>query len=638
MSGGERFAVLGTAGHIDHGKTALVGLLTGVDTDRLKEEKARGISIDLGFAHLSLPGGLSCGIVDVPGHERFVKNMLAGACGIDAVLLVIAADEGVMPQTREHVDIVRLLGVEHGVVALTKIDMVEPEWRDLVTESVGEYLAEQGLGGFAVVPVSSRTGEGKDAVLAALAHTLDGIPPRASAGKVRLPVDRAFSVEGFGTVVTGTLWQGEIRPGDRLRVEPGGHDVRVRNVEVHGEKVEVAHPGQRTAVALHGVERDEVPRGTWLLAPDTLGPTHMLDVRLRVLPDAPRPVRRRQRIRFHLGASEILGRIVPLETEELEPGGEGLAQLRLEGEAVADRGDRFVIRSYSPARAVAGGTVIVPRATKHKLSDPDVVGRLEREETGSDEERLAAVLAEAPGGLAMGEAAAAAGLDIAAVRRAVETLGEAVESEGDHLVSREAVDALEEEILRALADGAERFPYRWGLGRGEVKRRLPAGVPLPLFDRLVTRLVEKGRIQVQRDLLRAGEGDGSLPPAAAARLEQVRSALDEGGVAPPTLRELEKSVGVEAGEILDRLTFEGGVEKVSADLFLARTHLDRIGSFLRKSLADNGSLAVGDLKEGLGLSRKYSVPILEYFDRIGWTRRQGDVRVAGRQLGNVPRE
>ena len=386
---------MGTAGHIDHGKTALVNLLTGVDTDRLKEEKARGISIDLGFAQLGLSDGTTCGIVDVPGHERFVKNMLAGACGLDAVILVIAADEGVMPQTREHLDIISLLGIKHGLVALTKTDMVESDWLDLVTESVGEYLHEQGFGDFPLVPVSSKTGEGKEAILSTLESVLNLVQSRPDLGVVRLPVDRAFIVEGFGTVVTGTLWQGRIAPGDRLAVEPEGLEVRVRNVQVHSRDAEEARAGQRTAVALPGLDIEKVPRGSWLMTPDAADPSHMLDVRLRVLPNSSVELKRRQRVRFHLGASEILARVVPLESEVMLPGAEGLAQVRLESPGVAQRGDRFVLRTYSPARAFAGGEVLVPKAAKHKLSDAGAVERLHALEHGGPEQLLNQALDDA---------------------------------------------------------------------------------------------------------------------------------------------------------------------------------------------------------------------------------------------------
>src|SRR5262245_28559705 len=320
-----RFVILGTAGHIDHGKTALVRLLTGTDTDRLPEEKSRGISIDLGFAHLTLPHGLSCGLVAVPGHERFVKNMRAGACGVDAMMLVIAADEGIMPQTREHLDILDLLGVKRGLVALTKIDLVDEEWLELAKETVREYLTERGFGHFPIVPVSARTGEGKDAVLETLSRIVSELDERVSRAAARLPVDRAFVVDGFGTVVTGTLWRGELKPGDHVTIEPGGRATRLRSVEVHGESVPAAHAGQRTAISLAGVEKDWVPRGTWVLAPNTLAPAYMLDVRLRVLADAPKALAQRQRVRFHLGASELLGRVTILEGDELGPGKRGLS-------------------------------------------------------------------------------------------------------------------------------------------------------------------------------------------------------------------------------------------------------------------------------------------------------------------------
>ncbi len=464
-----RFAVIGTAGHIDHGKTALVRLLTGTDTDRLKEEKARGISIDLGFAHLDLPGGISCGVVDVPGHERFVKNMLAGACGVDAMLLVIAADEGVMPQTREHLDILDLLGVSRGVVALTKIDLVDPDWLDLAAESVREYLEARGFGDFPIVPVSARTGEGKDSLLAALAAILAELEERPSGRTARLPVDRAFVVEGFGTVATGTLWQGSIRVGDRLVVEPGHVETRVRNVQVHGETVPVGLAGQRTAVALAGVPREAVPRGHWLLTPDTLTPSHMIDVRLRVLKDAPKELRHRQRVRFHLGASEVLGRVALLEGESLEPGRDALAQIRLEVPVVADRGDRFVLRSYSPARALAGGKVILPVAPKRRRGHGPALEELRREETGSVEERVLATLDGMPNGGGALEVARAAGVPKVAADGGIEMLvgdGRVVRVQEDLLVSAS--------VLRRLAEGASAVlqqlqrdnPLRWGTSRG----------------------------------------------------------------------------------------------------------------------------------------------------------------------------
>jgi len=630
-----RFAILGTAGHIDHGKTALVRLLTGTDTDRLKEEKARGISIDLGFAHLDLPGGISCGVVDVPGHERFVKNMLAGACGVDAMLLVIAADEGVMPQTREHLDILDLLGVKRGVVALTKIDMVEEEWLELVTESVKEYLDARGFGDFPVVPVSSKTGEGREAVLTALAGALAELEERPASRAARLPVDRAFTVEGFGTVVTGTLWQGTIRPGDRLVVEPGHVETRVRNVEVHGEHVAEARAGQRTAVALAGLARDAVPRGTWLLAPDTLRPASMIDVRLRVLRDAPKELRHRQRVRFHLGASEILGRVVLLEGDRIEPGGEGLAQIRLEEPAVADRGDRFVLRSYSPARAIAGGTAILPDAPKRRRGHGKALEEIRREESGSPEDRFLAALGEMPHGAGAAEVARAAGLAGAEASEAEARLiegGTAVRLPDGTLVTSERLAGLSRRAEEVLEELQRANPLRWGTSRGELKSRLGAKLPAALFEQVTADLLAAGRVRQREDVLRRGREEMALSPELQARVDGVAREIEAGGVTPPTPKELQTRLGFNVLDALEHLTFRGEAVKVTPELFMSRGAVQRVVAWLETFFQDHRELSMADLRGGLGMSRKYSVPLLEHLDRQGWTRRSGDVRIPGRRL------
>src|SRR5438093_8854788 len=410
-----RARVVATAGHIYHGKTALVRRLTGVDTDRLPEEKRRGISIDLGFAPLVTPAGVHAGIVDVPGHERFVKNMLAGVGGIDCVLLVIAADEGVMPQTREHLAIVKLLGIPRGVVVLTKRDLVEPEWLELVRRDVRALLAGTPFAESPVVEFSAVTGAGEPELLAALDQQLAGLRHRSLDEPARLPVDRVFTVEGFGTVVTGTLWRGRVRTGDGLELLPAGLATRVRRVQVHGATVDEARAGQRTAVALHGIEREQVARGDWLATPGSLTPAPILDARFELLADYPRAWRRDQRVRFHLGAAEIIGRLVLLEGETLEPGGSALAQLRLERPTAAARGDRFVIRSYSPSRTVGGGAVTEPAAAKRRRHAPGLEA-LAVGESGSLEARLLQRLA----GEARPAAAAALARSLAEPEAAVE--------------------------------------------------------------------------------------------------------------------------------------------------------------------------------------------------------------------------
>ena len=462
--------------------------------------------------------------------------------------------------------------MRRGVVALTKIDLVEPDWLDLAAESVREYLEARGFGEFPIVPVSARTGEGKDGLLAALAAVLAELEERPSGRTARLPVDRAFVVEGFGTVVTGTLWQGAIRAGDRLVVEPGHVETRVRNVQVHGETVPAGLAGQRTAVALAGVPREAVPRGHWLLTPDTLVPSHMIDVRLRVLRDAPKELRHRQRVRFHLGASELLGRVTLLEGESLEPGRDALAQIRLEAPVVADRGDRFVLRSYSPARALAGGKVILPVAPKRRRGRGPALDEIRREETGSVEERVLAALDGIPNGAGALDIARAAGVPAAAAEIGLDALvadGRAVRIQGDLLVSAS--------VLRGLAEGASAVlrqlqrdnPLRWGTSRGELKSRLGVKLSPAVFERVLQDLTEAGQVAARDDHLRLGEESQILPPEMQARVDRVAEALDRAGVTPPSMRELQAQLGFPVQDILEHLTFRGEAAKVHARTVLA---------------------------------------------------------------------
>ncbi len=372
--------IIGTAGHIDHGKTTLVKALTGVDTDRLKEEKQRGISIDLGFAPFKLPGGQKAAIVDVPGHERFIRHMLAGAFGIDMVLLTIAADEGVMPQTREHMDIIELLGVDKGLVVITKKDLVDEEWMLLMEEEISEYLKGTILDGAPLMAVSAVTGEGIPDLLAAIENIAQQVQERSAEGYARLPIDRVFTIAGFGTVVTGTLWSGKINSGDTLELMPGGLQVKVRNLHVHNDKVNTAYAGQRVAVNLQGIELAEVRRGDLLATPGVLAPSYRIDARLRLLKSSKRSLSNWNRIRFHLGTDETMGRVVLLDRDQLNAGEEALVQLVMEKPVVAYQGDRFVIRYYSPVTTIGGGVVIDPRAPKQKRFREDVLEELSKKE------------------------------------------------------------------------------------------------------------------------------------------------------------------------------------------------------------------------------------------------------------------
>ena len=380
--------VLGTAGHIDHGKTTLIKALTGVDCDRLKEEKERGITIELGFTSMALPSGSEISIVDVPGHEKFVHHMVAGATGLDLVALVIAADEGIMPQTREHLDICKLLRVKKGLVALTKIDLVEKDWLDLVKEEVHDFVKGTFLEGAAIVPLSSTTGEGLPAFLAEVDRLAQEVEERSPEGLFRLPIDRVFTIKGFGTVVTGTIISGTASIGDTLEVLPGGLEAKVRGIQAHGNSVESATAGLRAGINLQGLETGDIDRGNVLVLSQTLKPTAVLDVVFQLLPSAPRPLKHRTRIRLHLGTAEVLGRVIPLAREEVKPGGEAFMQIRLEKPIVALPGDHFVIRSYSPLLTIGGGEVLDAFPSRHKRLSQQVKEEMEILEKGSDDEKI----------------------------------------------------------------------------------------------------------------------------------------------------------------------------------------------------------------------------------------------------------
>lgn len=542
-----------------------------------------------------------------------------------------------MPQTREHFDIIRLLDVTRGVVALTKTDMVEPDWLAVMTEEVREYLQGTPFAGAPIVPVSNRTGEGAEAVRAALAQVLKGLPERRDDQPARLPIDRVFSVEGFGTVVTGTLWRGMLRPGDRVVIEPPGIETRVRSVQVHNRDVPAAHAGQRTAVALHGVDRARLSRGDWVLRPASLTPSYMVDARLHLLKDAARPVVQRQRLRFHLGASEVLGRVVLLDREELAPGESAVVQFRLEAPLVADRGDRFVVRTYSPQRAVGGGTVLVPNPEKHRRNDALALARLEVEEGGGAIDRVAQALAAFPLGAAAAAVAERAALpepEVAAALRQLVEGERALPLADGRCLAHPAFEALALQLLEAGRRYQAGSTYRWGQARGELKRALPREAEAALFDALVDGLLRDGRLFRRGERYRVDSPEQSLTPAEAEQLARVEAAFAAGGFSPPTVKELEESLraGRALGEILASLVSEGRLVRVTSDLYYPTATMEGMEAAVRAFFKDHNEMRIGDLKELFGQSRKHAVPALEHFDRIGLTRRLGDIRVAGRSL------
>ena len=645
-----RLAVIGTAGHIDHGKTALVRRLTGVDTDRLPEEKKRGISIDLGFAPLTTPGGTRVGIVDVPGHERFVKNMLAGVGGIDLVLLVIAADESVMPQTREHFAIVKLLGITRGIVVLTKCDLVEPDWIAEVKRDTQALLKGTQFADAPMVEFSAVTGRGAPELLAEIDRQLASLGNRSAAEAARLPVDRVFSVEGFGTVVTGTLWRGIVRTGDVLALLPGGRETRVRRVQVHGATVGEARAGQRTALAIHGVEREQVERGDWLVTPDSLRPSNILDVRFELLPDVPRPWPSNQRVRFHLGASEIIGRLLLLEGDEertagtngardaaavprfvLRPGESALAQLRLEKPTVAARGDRFVIRTYSPSRTIGGGAVIEPVAAKRRRSAQGIE-QLAVHESGSLEARILERLEHETKPAATAHLAQQLSEREPDVLAALEVL-----QEHDEVVSPVAGRwfgvtrwrATRDAIERDVAGYAVKYPARYGIAKGDLKSAMRVTTEAALFDPAFESLIADGTFDLRSERVRMA-GEPWEPPTDTMRaLSSVEAELEAAGLSVPENAVWQARLGAAAGEVMTLGLFLGRLVRVTQEFTYTTAQLERLREKLAAHFAEAPTLNVAAFKELAGVSRKHAVPLLEHGDRVGWTVRAGDERKRG---------
>ncbi|TMA24123.1 MAG: selenocysteine-specific translation factor [Deltaproteobacteria bacterium] len=574
--------------------------------------------------------------MDVPGHERFVKNMLAGVGGVDLVLLVIAADEGVMPQTREHFSIVKLLGVERGVIVLTKRDLVDDDWLALVTRDVRALVADTFLADAPIVPFSAVTGAGAPELLAAMDGQLAQLAEHHVADAMRLPIDRVFTVEGFGTVVTGTLWRGRVSTGDVLELLPLAAEVRVRRVQVHGATVDEALAGQRTALALHGVAKEQVSRGDWLVAPGSLRPSRVLDVRFELLADYPREWKPDTRVRFHLGASEIIGRLFLLGASSgssLAPGESALAQVRLERPAVAARGDRFVVRSYSPSRTVGGGSVIEPVAERRRRSDVAGLDALEVHESGSLESRLLEKLGASSKPVSTEQLAQDVGEGVATVAAALEALvrrGSAVMPAAGRWLSDTRWGDAREQVLHAVREFAEKNPARYGVMKGELKSGLRQSLDAGLFDAAFASLAADGEIEQRGERVRPGGMPWEPPAAAVALLEKLESMLEADGFQVPENATWQKSLGAGATDAAGLGFFLGRLVRVNADLTFTAAQMARLESLLASWFAGgHSSLTVADFRGITGASRKFGVPLLEHCDRMGWTVRVGDERRRG---------
>lgn len=647
--------VIGTAGHVDHGKSTLVRALTGIDPDRLAEEKAREMTIDLGFAWLALPNGESVGVIDVPGHIDFIKNMLAGVGGIDAALFVIAADEGVMPQTQEHLAILDLLQVQASVVALTKIDMVQsdPEWLDLVQADVAETLAATCLRNAPIIPVSARTGQGLAELVAALQATLQHVPERPDLGRPRLPIDRSFSVSGFGTIVTGTLSDGHLAVGQEVEIAPAGLKARVRGLQTHKRKLDAAVPGSRVAVNLSGINKEQVNRGDVVCLPDAVRPTILVDVHLRMLRDVPHELRHNQPVDFFCGAAEVESHTRLLDAEVLVPGASGWVQLRLARPVAVQRGDRFILRQASPSRTLGGGVVVNPYPGRRwRRFRPEVIAMLEALRSGEPPRLLEQALRSAePASFAT--LAASSGLDAATTINALQQLAGAgklvildKEWSPDFATASDAKQRimaiqaamsdqgwrdLQARITAAIASYHRQYPLRQGMPREELKSRLQGrrrkSWALRQYNDIVAAAAVQGCLVEEGSLVRLPDHAVQLSSAQQTAVNQLLALFAASPTTPPNVTE---SLAVAGEDLLAWLVDSGQLVRVSEDVVLGAAAYGAMLERIMEHLRSEGTITVAQVRDICNTSRKFALALMEHLDARRITRRVGDARVLRR--------
>ncbi len=624
--------VIGTAGHVDHGKSTLVQALTGINPDRLREEQEREMTIDLGFAWLTLPNGEQVGIVDVPGHRDFIENMLAGVGGIDAALFVIAADEGVMPQTREHLAILDLLRIPGGVVALTKIDLIDdPDWLELVQADVSEALQGTVLDGAPIIPVSARTGQGLAELTAALQEVLARTPPRPDRGRPRLWIDRVFTIGGFGTVVTGTLVDGHLEVGQEVEILPRGLRARIRGLQTHKTKIQRAVPGSRVAINLTGVSRQDLARGDLVTVPGWLRPTTLADVRLDLLPDAPFPLKHNAFVKFFCGSAETVARVRLLGTETLAPGESGWVQLELDDPLPLVRGDRFIIRIPSPAVTVGGGEVVDPNpGRKHRRFRPEVLARLETLARGTPAEVLMQTL-ERRGPLTVRDLLEASGLGEAAPAALTElfSAGDAVvldavpePAPARLVVSRSWWSATTARMRDELAAYHARYPLRPGMSREELRSALR--LDPRAYNGLLARAAADGLVVDEAAIVRLPEHQVRFTPQQQQAVDDLLARFRAAPYATPSVKEAAALVGE---EVLGVLLARGDLVQVSPEVLFLRETYEEMVERIRAHIHQQGSITLAQVRDLFQTSRKYAQALLEYLDSAGVTRRVGDERV-----------
>ncbi len=619
-----RYIILGTAGHIDHGKSALVKALTGVDPDRLKEEKERGITIDLGFADIHYPDGLTVGIVDVPGHERLVRNMLAGAGGIDIVLLVIAADEGVMPQSREHLAICDLLDIKSGIVAITKADLVEEDWLELVRDEVRDFVKGTFLEGAGIIDVSSKTGRNIDLLKEEIHRISLQVRPKSAGGPFRLPIDRVFTLKGFGTVVTGTALSGSLSVDDPVQILPGEIKSKVRGLQSHGTPIGKAYAGQRVAVNLQGVQKEELRRGAVVVEPGRFRPTRAVDAELTMLEDAP-VLKDRSRVHFHLSTTEAVGRVILYDCSELKPGGRSFCQIRLEEPVLAVSGDRFIIRRFSPVVTIGGGVILDSQARRRRKREGLEDLKVYRD--GSLAEKIATkVKKSGVRGMTRHQLQGWINADTAEI----DTVTDGLKRDGilvrfdDRLIHRDIFQGLRERIADTLRRFHENNPLKPGMSK-EVLRTL-FGLEQRTFQGVLSIMDE---VVVDRDTVRLADFTVAVTDTFREVKNEVVELLGQKGFQPPTKEELAEYFGLgvkEMEDILRLMAQEGAVARITDSVYLLREDYERMLGLLREYYAEKETMSVGEFRDLLGTTRKYALPFLEHLDSNRITLRVGDVR------------
>jgi selenocysteine-specific elongation factor len=629
-----KYTILGTAGHIDHGKSTLVKALTGTDPDRLKEEKERGITLDLGFASLDLPSGNRLGIVDVPGHEGLIKNMLAGVGGIDIVMLVIAADEGIMPQTREHLAICDLLHVKKGLIALTKSDAAEKDWLALVQEEVREYVKGTFLEKAPIVPVSAKTGENLETLKQELDKLAKEVEPKSPNGILRLPIDRVFTMKGFGTVITGTLLSGTISQDQEVDILPKGTTTKVRGIQSHNQAAQRAVAGQRTAVNLQGIEKDQISRGDTIVTKGFFMTTRNVDASLSMLKQATRGIKTGTRIRFYNNTQESIGRAALVGTNELNPGDDGFVQFRLEQPVLIQHGDRFIIRFYSPMETLGGGMVLDPHPRRHKTSAmAESVKNLALLVKGSLEEKLSVIIAGKA--LAGMEEAAIIGSFAADKQEIVSALSSLAQKKAVVRVDNLYVHAgqlalLEKKVLDLIAEFHKSNSLKPGIDKEEVKGLLKTRLHPRALSMAMDGLIRKKQVETEGSKLKLPGFKPAVGKDQGLYKDRIVEAIRKGGSQPPVREELPALFGIsdkDAKDLLKLLADEGRVVRINDSLYLDKAFLDAIRTDLVKHLQEKKEIVVAEFRDIAKTSRKFAVPLLEYFDSQKLTQRVGDKRV-----------